>query len=94
MSQATQTVRFNKFHVTDGVNKARCFYSLDNRVDGRNCVTIYARDFGSTLGAIFYDEYKNESDSQTDYFDEGKAVLFEDHPMYSDARKRVNTLWP
>lgn len=86
---ATKAVKFNKYHVTDGETKARCFYSIDNRVDGRKCVTIYAKDFRSGLGRIFDDEYKNDTDSQTDYFDQGKAVLFEDHPLYETARARV-----
>ena len=89
MTTATTQIRFNKYHVTDGQHKARIFYSLDNRVDCRNCVTMYAKDFGSGLGRIFSDDYQNDSDSQTDYFDEGRVVLFEDHPLYTVARKRV-----
>ena len=91
MANATATaMKFNKHHVTDGETKARCFYSLDNRVDGRKCVTIYAKDFRGGLGRMFDDEYRNETDSQTDYFDKGKVVLFEDHPQYEVARKRVD----
>mgnify|MGYP001614794381 CR=1 FL=1 len=37
-------IKFNQHHVTDGATKARVFYSLDNRTDGRACVTIYARE--------------------------------------------------
>ena len=92
MTTATTQIRFNKYHVTDGVNKARVFYSLDNRTDGRKCVTIYAKDFGSALSKIFATEYQNDSDSMTDYFDEGKVVLFEDHSLYAAARKRVEGL--
>ena len=87
---ATKTiaVKFMKYYVTDGTRKARCFYSLDNRTDGRKCVTIYAKNYSDTLGRIIPDAYKNDTDSQTDYFDEGRVVLFEDHPLYHDARKR------
>lgn len=91
MTTATATkIKFNKYHVTDGENKARCFYSLDNRCDGRKCVTIYAKDYSRKLGAIFSDDYQNDTDSQTDYFDKGKVVLFEDHPHYAEARARVD----
>ena len=89
---ATKPVRFNKHHVTDGVNKARCFYSLDNRTDQRPCVTIYAKDFNSGLGRMFANDYKNDTDSQTDYFDEGRVVLFEDHAQYAAARTRAESL--
>lgn len=84
------TIKFNKYHVTNGTDKARCHYSLDNRVDGRKCVTIYAKDYDRALGRIFADgEYKNDSDSMTDYFDQGRVVLFEDHPLYAIARARA-----
>ena len=84
------TIKFNLYNVTDGTHKARCFYSLDNRCDERKCVTIYARDYGSDLGKMFdAADYKNDTDSMTDYFDEGRVVLFEDHPMYEHARARV-----
>lgn len=89
MTTTTQAaVRFNKFHVTNGTTKARVFYSLDNRADRRSCVTIYAKDYDRTLGRLF-DEYQNDSDLTTDYFDQGKVVLFEDHPLYATARKRA-----
>ncbi|ACL06255.1 hypothetical protein Dalk_4577 [Desulfatibacillum aliphaticivorans] len=85
-------LKFNKHHVTNGVEKARCHYSLDNRVDGRPCVTIYAKDYDNKLGALFAFEdgvYKNETDMRTDYFEAGRVVLFEDHPLYKQARSRA-----
>ena len=80
-------IKFNKHHVTNGTIKARVNYSLDNRCDGRKCVTLYAKDYSRALGAILADSYKNDTDSQTDYFDQGRAVLFENHAMYAAARK-------
>ena len=82
------TIKFNKFHVTNGTAKARVWYNLDNRIDGRKCVTIYAKDYTRTLGLVL-DGYQNETDYHTDYFDKGKVVLFEDHPLYSVARAAV-----
>lgn len=81
--------KFNKHHVTNGTVKARVWYSLDNRVDGRRCVTLYAKDYTDTLRTIFSDNYKNDTDLQTDYFDKGRVVLFEDHPLYAAARIRA-----
>lgn len=82
-------VRFNKHHVAQGAVKARVWYSLDNRTDGRRCVTLYAKDYGRVLGEILADDYINDTDSQTDYFDTGRAVLFEGHPLYPAARARA-----
>ncbi len=82
-------VKFNKFHVAKGKTKARVWYSIDNRIDGRRCVTLYAKDYGHALGEILADEYQNDTDTQTDYFDTGRAVLFEEHPLYLAARERA-----
>ncbi len=91
MTTKTRTIRFNKYYVTDGTTKARCSYSLDNRCDGRKCVTIYGKDYEhrGNVGAIFPDEVQNNTDSQTDYFEKDRVVLFEDHPHYAAARKRA-----
>jgi hypothetical protein len=86
---ATFPVRFNQHAVTNGTHKARVHYELDNRCDGRRCVTIYANDYGSALGVILGDSYRNSTDTMTDYFDKGRAVLFEGHPNYAEARARV-----
>jgi hypothetical protein len=82
-------IKFMKHYVTDGTIKARVWYSLDNRMDGRKCVTIYAKDYGHELGAMFNEEYENNTDLMTDYFDKGTVRLFESSPHYKDARKRA-----
>lgn len=83
-------IKFNKYNVTDTNTKvkAKVLYSLDNRVDGRKCVTIYAKDYTRNLGELF-DNYTNETDTMTDYFDQGHIDLFEDSPYYVEARKRA-----
>lgn len=85
-------IKFNRYNVTNGTTKARIRYSLDNRADGRKCVTMYAKDYSDALGVVLADEYRNETDSQTDYFDKGKAVLFEGHPLYAAARARAEAI--
>jgi hypothetical protein len=82
-------VKFNRYHVTNGTAKARVFYSLDNRADGRRCVTLYAKDYSDQLALVLADAYKNDTEIQTDYFDKGRAVLFESHPLYAAARVRA-----
>ena len=84
-------IKFNKFAVVDTEKKlkARVHYSLDNRTDERKCVTIYAKDYNGPLGKIIPDAYKNETDSQTDYFEKGRVSLFEDHPLYETARRQI-----
>jgi hypothetical protein len=85
-------VKFNKHHVTDGTTKARVRYSLDSRVDGRKCVTLYAKDYSGDLGRVFADGYVNNTDTMTDYFEKGRVVLFEGHPLYAAARARAEAL--
>ncbi len=83
------TVKFNKFNVTNGTDKARVFYSLDGHVSGRKVVTLYAKGYAQGLGKMFAGEVKNASDSTTDYFEKDTVRLFEDHPLYGVARARV-----
>lgn len=85
-------VKFNRHHVTDGTIKARCFYSLDNRIDGRKVVTLYGKDYDGALGKIIPDASTNDSDYQTDYVMTDTVRIFEDHPLYAAARKRAETL--
>ena len=82
-------IKFNKHYVTSGTDKAHVYYGMDNRTDGRKCVTLYAKNYGHALGRIFADEYVNNSDSMTDFFRKGCVVLFEDHPSYAAARERA-----
>lgn len=88
------SIKFQKHAVVSGSTKARIFYSLDNRCDGRPCVTLYAKDFdsGRALGLMFPDDYVNRTDSQSDYFDKGQANLFEGSPHYSAARARAEEI--
>ena len=86
-------IKFNKYHVTNGVTKARVRYSLDNRTDGRAAVTLYAKDYSGKLAVIFPgDEYRNATDISSDYFEKGRVVLFEQHPHYKAARARAEAI--
>ena len=82
-------IKFNKYCVTNGKIKARVFYSISARVDGRECVTLYAKDYDRILGKIFPTEYKNDSDIMTDYFDKGRVRIFKENPLYESALKRA-----
>lgn len=85
-------IKFNKYNITNGTVKARVWYSLDNRVDGRSCVTIYAKDYSNlALEEIFAGETINNTDTMTDYFEKSRVVLFPDHPFYSAARARAES---
>lgn len=80
-------IRFLDHHVTDGAVKARVFYSLDtgNPAEGP-CVTVFARDYSRTLRVIFGAEYKDRTESVTDYYDEGDVTFHVGHPHYAAAR--------
>jgi hypothetical protein len=84
--------KFNRYHVVQGPLKASVFYHLDNRGDGRACVTLYARKYQNCLGQIFKEEFVDNTDITTDYFEKGKVVLFADHPLYPAARCRAELI--
>lgn len=83
-------IKFQKFYVTDGAIKARVWYKIDGRTDGRSSVTLYAKDYDGNLGKIFPgDEYQNNTDLMTDYFEKGRVVLFAGHKLYPAALLRA-----
>lgn len=81
-------IKFQKHFVTDGKIKARCSYHAGNDIHGRARVVLYAKDYSDGLGLIFSEEYKNETDLQSDYFDKGDVTLYSDHPLYAAALER------
>jgi len=89
-------IKFLAFCVknTETGKTARVHYSLDNRTDGRKCVTVYARDYGHAIGEIFNGvaSYKNDTDSMTDYFDKGTVRIFETDGIYTEARAAVELI--
>lgn len=85
--EKTTAIKFfwNGIKINGDKKLIRCFCSLDNRHDGRQCVTIYARDYSGHLpGDLF--AVQNETDSMTDYFETDRASLFPGHPLYPYAR--------
>lgn len=82
-------IKFNKYYVTNGVTKARVFYSNSTLGDGRKCVTLYAKDYGHALGKIFPELYQNNTDIMTDYFEEGLVRIFPENPHYDAALARA-----
>lgn len=83
---------FRKHYIQNSETKTKCrvHYSLDNRTDGRKCVTIYAKSCLDEMQGII--DFKNGSDGMTDYFENDRAVIFEDNPLYSNARKLVEQM--
>lgn len=91
-------IKFQKFYVTDGVTKARVSYSagsiLVKQPDGsrqlRECITLYAKDYGATLRNIPELAASNDSDHITDYVVEDVARIFPDSPLYPAAKQRCD----
>ena len=84
-------IKFNKYNVTDTETKekARIWYSLDNRVDGRKCVRLYHKDYSDNLVKVFGDKVIDNTDSMTDYFEKGHVDLFQGDALYAAARARA-----
>lgn len=85
-------IKFNQHHVTNGTTKARCWYHVYTRTDGRKCVEVSSKDYNRALGQIFPAEYSNTTDTMTDYFDKGRVVFFEDNPHYAPAKARAEAV--
>lgn len=82
-------IKFQQYYVTNGETKAKVSYHASTNIHGKACVNIYASDYTRVLGKIFAAEYKNDTDSQSDYFDQGHVTLFTDHPLYAAALERA-----
>lgn len=81
------TIRFMKHYVTNGQHKCRVWYSLDNHVSRKPCVTLYAKCVLESLTPIFGAATQNDSDMRTDYFEKDRVRFFEDNPLYAAARE-------
>ena len=82
-------ITFNKHNVTNGKIKARVFYSINGRTDGRNCVTIYSKILSQSNFKEIFANATNNTDITTDYFETSKIDLFETSPFYAAALKRA-----
>jgi hypothetical protein len=91
-ANAMTTIKFNKYNVTNGTEKARVSYSaFKMTTTGQNCVTLYAKSYedGNKLGNILSDVYENETEIMSDYFEKGRARIIEGHPLYAEAYARA-----
>lgn len=84
-------IKLMKHYVTDGVLKARVFYSRYN-VNGRDAITIFHKDYTREFGVIFakHPGYRNDTDSMADYFDQGSVTIFADSPLWEQAVARLS----
>ena len=84
------TIKFNKHNVTNGTTKARVHYSHTTLTNGRECVTLYAKDYSDKLAEVMGDEfYQNDTDMMTDYFDKGRVRIYKDSPYFAAAAARA-----
>jgi hypothetical protein len=80
-------IKFFKHYIQNAETgkKCRVSYSLDNRIDGHKCVTLYAKSYNDSMTGVL--DFENNTDMMVDYFEKDRAVLFESHPQYKEARK-------
>jgi hypothetical protein len=91
--EKTCKIKFGLYSVTNGMQKARVHYSLDNHIGGIKCVTIYACDYMNDLAKIMSGcEYVNNTEIQTDYFEKGTVRIYESDAMYAEARAAVESV--
>lgn len=92
----TTAIKFfnNGIRVNGSRELCKVFYSLDGRHDGKPCVMIYERSNnynvripGDLFGVV------NDSDIMTDYFEDDRAAVFADHPLYGFVRACAIRAW-
>lgn len=86
------SIKFQKHFVTNGQTRARVHYSAFKMVTtGQECVTLYAKSFddGRKLAEIFSEEYENNTDTMTDYFEKGRVRILAGTALYSQAYQRA-----
>ncbi len=81
-------IKFNKHYVTDGVIKVKCTYSAFRTNKGQDVVRLYAKDYRNNLRSIFFEEYEDNTDLRSDYFETGQVTLYPNHPLYAAALER------
>ena len=77
-------LKLMKHYVTDGKNKARVWYSRSSLINGKDCVTLYAKGYMENLSTMFPDTI-NDSDMQTDYMEKDKVRIYPDSPYWPRA---------
>lgn len=82
----TTSIKFyyNGLRVNGEKKLIRVFYSLDNNAEGREEVSISARDYENLPGDVF--AVSNDTDYCTDYFDSDRATVTPSHPLYKFVR--------
>ncbi|MCB1723239.1 MAG: hypothetical protein KDJ39_06045 [Gammaproteobacteria bacterium] len=87
-------IKFNMHNVTDTETKAkaRVYYSLDNHVSRKPCVTLYGKTCLENLSAIFATGVVNNTDITTDYFEDDRITFFEGDEHYAAARAAAERL--
>lgn len=81
-------IKFRKFFCErDGI-KCKVYYWATARSDGS--VTVKAKQYGHDLADIFDGvegiKYRNDTDSQIDYFEKSSVTIPVGHPLYAEVR--------
>lgn len=78
-------IKFNLYNVKGYGKTVKVYYSINNHISGRNCVTVRTKSIIDSLFPIFGELVKNESDSREDYFEKDRVVIFEGERYYEEA---------
>lgn len=84
-------IQFNKHNVVNKANgeKAKVFYSVGTHIKGKECVTLYEKEYKRNLQKVFDNGVKNESDYISDYVESSRITFFKDSPYYEKAKERA-----
>lgn len=100
MRWGTKMIKFHKHYVTDGNVKARVIYISGQvfvrRPDGkqviRDCISLYAKDYGATLRKFPELAATNDTEIMSDYIVEDVARIFHESPLYPAVKARLDEI--
>jgi hypothetical protein len=82
-------MKFMRFYVeSDEGKRVKCDYSYGKTPDGREYITIYAKEYGPQLR--FLPACENNTDTMTDYFEKDRVRVYESDGLYPEVKARFD----
>lgn len=83
-AERAKHLKFNLYNVRDDEgHKAKIYYSIQDGINERLCVTLYAATYVDSLA--FVGDVENGTDVMTDYFEKDRVRIYHDDPRFPAA---------
>ena len=82
-------IKFNLHNVTDGVNKAKVWYSYNPQ---KECIIVHAKSYSEDLSAVFPKGVQNNSNMMVDYFEKDRIIFYKNDEFFGKAMEAMHKL--